>query len=368
MPRSRRGRGEGSIYKRADGTWCASISAGYDSDGKRRRKIVYGVTKQEVRDKLKDEHQRGYVKPGRLTVGQFLDHWLTNSVEPSLSPGTHTRYKGIVENHLKPFVGWMRLTMLEPVHVEKLYADMAKAGASLRSQELAGVTLGKALKAAVKLKLRTTNPARDVDKPRPEKRELHVWDKSQVDAFLKAAKPDRLYALYVLAIATGMRAGELLGLEWGDVDFENAAVTVQRTLEDIAGHPRVKEPKTRKSRRRIDLPPFAVKALHEHRKAMLAEGYAAAPVFCDSQGGYLRKQNVTRRSFHPAIEKAGVPRIRFHDLRHTAATLLLLAGENPKVVSERLGHATVAITLDVYSHVLPTMQKEAANRLQKLFG
>jgi integrase len=142
---------------------------------------------------------------------------------------------------------------------------------------------------------------------------------------------------YVLAIATGMREGELFALTWNDVDFKGAAVTVSKTLEDIAGQQRTKEPKTRKSRRRIDLPAFSVEVLHEHRKRMLSEGNASGPVFCDRAGGYLRRQNVLRRSLRPLMKAAGVPTIRFHDLRHTSATLLLLAGENPKVVSERLG-------------------------------
>ena len=153
------------------------------------------------------------------------------------------------------------------------------------------------------------------------------------------------------------------------MDLKRATVSVNRTLENLEGRLRPKEPKTAKSRRRIDLPCFAADPLVDHRKVMLTEGQAGTPiVFCDGNGGYLRVSNIRRRSFLPLIEKAEVPRIRFHDMRHTAATLLLLAGENPKVVSERLGHASIQITLDTYSHVLPTMQKGAADRLNKLFG
>lgn len=382
--RKRRGRGEGSIFKRKDGLWCASVSAGYNSTGRRRRRTVYGKTKTEVKEKLREVELEGLIETTRVTVGEFLTRWLDMSVKPSLATATYVRYKSVIEGHIKPHIGGMRLGKLEPVHVEQLYAAQAKAGTSLRNQELSGIILGKALKTAVRLKLIKNNPARDVDKPRPDKKEMKVWTKAQTAAFLKAAETDRLYAMYVLAIATGLREGELFALEWTDVDFAGAAVTVQRTLEDIDGHIRVKEPKTRKSRRRVDLPQFAVDALHEHRKAMLAEGHSHCPVFCDTTGGYLRRQNILRRSLRPLVAKANkaaeetaaktgaapevLPSIRFHDLRHTAATLLLLAGENPKVVSERLGHATIAITLDTYSHVLPTMGKEAAAKLDKLFG
>jgi integrase len=265
-----------------------------------------------------------------------------------------------------------------------MYAAQAKAGASARTQQLAGIVLSKALKSAVKLRLVPVNVARDVEKPRPGRKEMQVWSKIQVDVFLREAEADRLHALYVVAIASGMREGELFGLEWSDIDFAAAALSVNRTLEEIGGELRTKEPKTAKSRRRIDLPRFAVEALQDHRKAMLAEGHAAGRVFCDQKGGYLRVSNVRRRSFLAIIgrvnakateeaEKVGnqpalLPVIRFHDLRHTAATLLLLQGVHPKVVSERLGHADVTITLNTYSHVLPTMQKEAAEKLDRLFG
>jgi len=368
MARKRRGRGEGSIFKRADGRWSAEVSAGLREDGRRRRRTLYGPTKRDVQRQLHELQSQGFIDATRLTVGQFLDHWLETAVRPSLAPTTHERYKIVVDRYVKPHIGSMRLGKLAPVHVQALYVTQAKAGASLRNQELSGIVLGKALKTAVRLHLIATNPARDVDKPRPQKREMHVWDKGQVDVFLEHARSDRLYALYVLAVTSGMRSGEMFALEWSEVDFENAAVTVKRTLENIGGRLRPKEPKTRQSRRRIDLPQFAVNALHEHRKRMLAEGHAACPVFCDRDGGYLQRQNVKRRSFDRLIAAAGLPPIRFHDLRHTAATLLLLAGENPKVVSERLGHANVHITLDTYSHVLPTMQKGAARKLDKLFG
>lgn len=383
--RKRRGRGEGAVYRRSDGVWCGSVSAGYDSNGKRRRIVVYGKSKAEAQEKLRTAQVAGVPSEScRLTVKEFMLRWLETSVKPSLAPATHARYEQVVKTHINEHIGHRRLTKLEPIHVQHLFAAQEKAGASDRQRQLAGVILQKALNEAVRLQMVRHNPCLGIQKPRPEKKEMQFWNERQVGRFLKEAANDRLSTMYVLAIATGMREGELFGLEWSDVDFEAGAVSVNRTIEDITGTIRVKPPKTAKSRRRIDLPQAAVTALHEHRKAMLAEGHVSGPVFCDRDGGYLRRQNVLRRSFRPAIEavnkkeseaasEAGrkpdlLPVIRFHDLRHTSATLLLLQGVNPKVVSERLGHADVTITLNIYSHVLPTMQREAADKLNRVFA
>jgi integrase len=365
--RARRGRGEGSIFQRGDGLWVANVSAGFNANGKRRRRAVYGKTKREVQDKLKALGASDCnVDAGSMTVGALLVRWLETK-RTDTQPATHLRYKVIVVNHLTPRIGRLRLASIAPVNVEQLYREMERDGVSPRNRQLAGVVLSNALTYAVRLKLVPHNAAREIRKPRSQRKELRTWTAADAAAFLKATEFDRLHALYVLALATGMRQGELFALEWTDVDFEAGYLTVRRSLEDLGGTLRVKEPKTGKGRR-VDLPAFALDALHAHRKAMLAEGHRTAVVFVDADGGYLRRPNVLRRSFGPAMAKAEVPTIRFHDLRHTAATLLLAAGENVKVVSERLGHATTKITLDVYAHVLPTMQKSAADTMQKLLG
>ncbi len=368
--RARRGRGEGSIYQRGDGRWVATVSAGYSDTGKRRRKTIYGETKSEVQDKLRQaatEVANGApVETQKLTLGEFLDRWLA-TIKQSIAPTTHARYKSTIEHQIKPFIGGVRLSRLEPVHVEQLFVTLESKKNSPRSIQLAGMRLVSALAHAVKLGLVRSNAAREIDRPSVPKPELKCWNAGEVAAFLKAAKADRLSAMYVLALSSGMRQGELLGLQWADIDFTSGVVTVRRSLEELSGKVRLKSTKTGNSRR-IDLPPFAVDALRDHRAAMLAEGNIAAAVFCAPGGGFLRKGNVYGRSFIPLVTSAAVPRIRFHDLRHTHATLLLQAGENVKVVSERLGHASIAITLDTYSHVLPTMQKGAADKMQLLLG
>jgi integrase len=197
---------------------------------------------------------------------------------------------------------------------------------------------------------------------------MQVLTPEQVKSLLEAATMDRFHALYVLAVATGLRQGELLGLRWEDVDFGGAMLRVRFALHELDGHLSLDEPKTAKSKRPVDLPEVAVTALREHRERMLSEGHPHGLVFCDTDGGPVRRPNLIRRSFLPLLKTAGLPRIRFHDLRHTAATLLLLQGVHPKVVQERLGHSQISVTLDTYSHVLPSMGKEAAARLDAFFG
>ena len=207
-----------------------------------------------------------------------------------------------------------------------------------------------------------------VEKPKAKNKDIQHYDEDEATKFLEAAKADTYYALYVLAIMTGLRQGELFGLRWEDIDWKGSAIAVRRTVDNIKGKHKIENPKTEKGRRRVNLPKFALAALREHRKRTLSEGVSSVWVFSDSQGGLIRRYNFVRRSFYPIMERAKLRRIRFHDLRHTAATLLLLQGVHPKVVQERLGHATIGITLDTYSHVLPSLQQEAADKLDELFG
>jgi integrase len=225
-----------------------------------------------------------------------------------------------------------------------------------------------ALNAAVESMLIPYSPAAGVRKPKAHKTEMQVLDIDQVADFLVEAEKDRLHALYVTALDTGMRPGELFALEWGDIDLAGGFLMVRRSLEEIDGHIRIKDVKTPKARRRIHLAPQTVAALHEHRKRILVEGHVSGPVFCDTEGGYLRNSNLRQNSFKPILKRAGLPAIRLYDLRHTCATLLLLADEPAKVVSERLGHSTITLTLDTYSHVLPTMQQRAAEKMGRILG
>jgi integrase len=389
MARKRRGRSEGSIYFReTDKQWVGSISLGYDGTGKRKRRVVYGATKQEVAEKLRQLQLKAISGTlsdvSRLTVGDYLQRWLDNTAKNKVRATTLERYEVLVRLHLKPNLGGVQLGRLGAIHVEDCYAQMERDGDGAWTRRMAGTLLSNALRHAVRLKLIAFNPAADVVKARPRDKEMLFLTEPQTRAFLAAAESRRLFALFALAIGGGLRQGELLGLQWPDIDFERGALTVARTLGTVANQFVVKEPKSKHSRRTIKLPIFTLNALQEHRHAMLKEGNIAAPVFCTKSGQYITKSNLTRQVFKPILKSANeaararsieqgtqaavLPVIRFHDLRHTHATMLLSKGYSIKAVSHRLGHASIEITLKNYSHVLPEDDKALADGLDKMFG
>ncbi len=373
--RRRRGNNEGSIYQRADGRWCATITIGYGEDGKRRRRTVFGKTKKDVQAnlaKLASQKLDGTLgEPSKLTVAQFLRRWIEDTKRPpNVRYTTYVSYTGLLKNHIAPYIGGIRLSRLNAVQVRGLYAALQRDGVGSRTRQMAHDVLKSALKQAVKWGMLPRNVCDAVEKPKRRKQPMQYWTPEEAKKFLAEAAADRWFSLYVVAVTTGMRLGEILGLQWDDVDLEAGTIAVQHNLILAEGNGwELAEPKSDSGRRLIELPKVAVDALHAHRKESVTEGHAGSPfVFCDSQGGYLRQSNFTRRSYKPLLKRAGVREIRFHDLRHTMATMLLLSGEHPKVVQERLGHGRISMTLDTYSHVLPSMQKEAAAKLDRLFA
>lgn len=369
--RRRRGRGEGSIFYREDRKcWACTVTTGQDENGKRIRKTLYAKTKPELIEKLA-KHQADAIN-GLLadskgkTVGQFLKEWLEVSVKPNRRPNTYTSYEVMVRVHISPRIGHVQLSKLTPARVQALYVKMEREEVSPRLRQLAHAVLHKAIQDALTWGYVARNVVDAVERPKAPKKTFSVLDEEAVTKFFAAAKNDRLYALYVVAVAIGLRQGELLALQWEDINLRSGELSVRHTLTEIRGKLTLAEPKTSKSRRRVTLPQFAKVALREHKERMLAEGHINGYVFCDTKGGPLRKYNLTRRSFKPLLESVGLPDIRFHDLRHTAATLLLGANVNAKVVQEILGHSTIALTLDTYSHVLPHMQTEAAEKMDTI--
>lgn len=365
----RRGRGEGAIFKRRDGSWCAAITAGYGQDGKRRRKYVYAKTKRQVQEKLMRLQAGaldGFIESnGRLKVGEFLhDLWLDSVIRPKSRPSTCRLYETTIKKHIGPWIGGIQLCKLTPVHVQNLYATLERERRSPRLREMVHARLHCALRHALRMGMISRNPCEVVDRPRAASKTMRVLDGRQAKLFLGFAKNDRLYALYLLAVTTGLRQGELLGLQWAEVNFDQRTLSVQHSLAENAGKFYLETPKTKKGRRLVELTSQAVEALREHRKSMIREGNSGPWVFCDSEGGPLRKSNLIRRSFKPLLRNAGLPSIRFHDLRHTAATLLFAQGAHPKVVQELLGHAKIGLTLDLYSHSVPTLQRETVDRME----
>jgi integrase len=281
---------------------------------------------------------------------------------------THLRYKQVIDNQIAPYIGGLSLAKLSGLDVEDFYAEMKRKDVPPARRRQAALVLTNALRHAVRLKMIPPAPTAEVTKPKLAEREMRVLTDDEAKVFLAAARRSRHYALFALAVATGMRRGELLALHWPDVDFDAGTVTVRRTLVMVGQEFILKEPKTKASRRTISVPAFALDALHEHRKEMVARGFTDKAVFCNCRGGFIREYNLLRNSFQPILARAGLPKLRFHDLRHTHATALLSKGHPIKAVSQRLGHSDVGITLRVYAHVLSTDDAKLAGALQTMYA
>ncbi|QDU28506.1 Putative prophage phiRv2 integrase [Anatilimnocola aggregata] len=371
MSRKRRGRGEGSIYQRADGTWCATISVGYNNDGKRKRRTLFGDTKQKVQEKLgklsREITHLSDIEPQRIKVGEYLDRWLKDGAKPRVRMTTFDNYERAVNLHIKPYLGGLQLARLTGLNIHGLYSTLEQAGKSPDTIRLTHAVLHRALRQAVKWRLIPFNTCSDVDRPKVEKKSISPYTVEQVKTLLTAAQGDRYEAIFVLGVTTGMRLGELFGLQWSDVNLAGQAIMVQHALVELRGRLTLTEPKTARGRRRIELPRMAIDALVQHQARMLEEGFAGGGyVFCNYHGGPLRRSHFHFRHFKPLLVRANLPEIRFHDLRHTSATLLLSQGVHPKVVQERLGHSQISVTMDTYSHVLPSLQLEAAGKFDQM--
>jgi integrase len=374
MTRARRGRGEHGIYQRAsDGLWVASVSLGYDAGGKRKRRVLYGKTKREVREKIDrltvDAADGVAAEPNRMTVKDLLDRWLELEVKPNRAPATHKSYSDTARLHINPHIGGVRLKDLDAIRVAGLYAALERVGVPDRTRELTHAVLRRALKRAVAWKLKGFNPAADVERPRVRRRANPAIAPEQAAALLAAAVGHRLEALFVLAVASGMREGDLFALRWRDVDMATGRVHIRHSLEELDGNLRLKEPKSEAGRRTVTLPGLARESLAEHRKRMLAEGHYGqdSPVFPDTSGGWLRKSNFLRKVYTPVRAKAGLAGVRFHDWRHFHATQLVELGESAKVIQERIGHADVATTLRFYVHPRQEAHQAAADRFDAAF-
>lgn len=364
--KKRRGHGEHHIRQRSNGLWQMDLSLGFDSSGKRIRKSVYGRTKAELHEKrkrLESEHGNPKRQMTPITFKELADLWLNQHHGKKT---TVEGYRRKLTNHIKPVIGHLFVDRITPQLIQRVLDGIGLSG-STKAECLTimrGVfTLG------VEWNHATTNPAKSVRRPRVETQEPKPLTVKQCKAFLEAAEDDRLYAYFVLAISTGLRESEMFGLQWSDIDLKAKTLRVNRRLLEVDGEFDVDIPKTATGRRMVNLPKVATKALSEHKARMKKAGTLDSPwVFHDTRGGPLRRQNVMRRHFRKILENAGLPRVRIHDLRHTAATLLLAAGEHPKVVQERLGHSRISTTLEIYSHVLPGMQEKAASRIDKMLG
>ncbi len=351
----RRDKGDGSVYRRKDGR-----VVGEWTDALGRRRYVSGKSKNDVKAKLRKrlaEAEAGEVyDDGGLTLGDYLDKWLGN-VRGTVKERTWERHAEVVRLHIKPTLGAAKLAGLDALKVQSLYTAKLDSGLSPRTVQIVHATLHKALKQAVRWRLVPRNVCGDVDPPRPPRREVRPLSAGEARALLDAVRGDPLEALYVLAVTTGMRQGELLGLQWADVDFDSRVLRVRRTV--WAG--KSSAPKTAASRRQIGLGGRAARALAEHRDRATGSEW----VFASKTGRTpIGVHNFLNRSWCPLKRKAGLPEAtRFHDLRHTCATLLLGRGVHPKLVQALLGHASIEMTMNTYSHVMPEMSGAASRAM-----
>jgi integrase len=372
--------GEGSVRSKArsDGRWEARYTV--QVEGVWKRRTVYGRTREDagkrLREALTARDNGALPAPARETVGTYLEGWLAGA-EATVRPRTRDSYRQIVRTHLIPRLGRIAITKLGPQQVQRMYGDLLEAGLSPKTIANVHGVLHRALQQAFRWRILPTNVADLVDPPRVPRREMKALSPDQARDVLRAAENanDPLEALYRLAISAGLRQGELLALRWPDVDLDRGAVRVVATLEQRRGQtPVLAQPKSDRSRRQVDLGPATVGALRAHKAEAIKDALASGQTY-DRTGfvfsrpdGRPLSMSIVGKSWTRLNALAGVPQVRFHDLRHTAATLLLSRGVHPKVVSELLGHSTVAITLDVYSHVIPSMQREAAQVMDDLLG
>ena len=372
---AKRGNGEGSIYRRkSDGYWVGSLSL---PDGT--RKVFYGKKQSEVIAKLDEaanDLRHGMLAVGpNVTLQEYLENWLEHVHKPLVRLSTYLNYRKLLKNYIVPGLGKVKMHRLTPQQVQAFYSKKISDGLSPKTVNNIHGVLHKALDNAVKWNILPRNVCDAVTPPRIPRKEKNVLTKEQAQLLLQEVKAHRLEALLALAITTGMREGELLALRWQDISFEDRSLQVKRAVSYLKEYGYVEsEPKTAKSRRTIKLPVFVIEILKRHRAQQEERQREAGSVwmskdlvFTNAQGYYFSSSTM-RKVFRRFLISIGLPHMRFHDLRHSAATILLTMKVHPKVVQEILGHSQIAMTLDVYSHALPSMQEDVTKQWDSEFG
>lgn len=371
----------GSIQKRSKNTWRLVFDLERNHTGKRNQKVVtVRGTKREAEAELSriiaEVDSGGFADPGTITVEEYFKRWLEH-VATKTSAKTHERYAGIVRLGIVPHLGSAKLSKLRPMDIQTFYADALSRGRARTQGGLSQRTvlhyhriLSQALKQAVRWQLLPRNPADAVEPPRPEQRDMVVLDGEQMIKLLDGSRGTPLYIPVLLAITTGMRRGEVLALRWSDVDLDRASLAVTQTLEKSKKDGlRFKQPKTKRSRRNISLASITVEALRKHRLEQaelclkLGRGWEDSGLVCSRFDGAPINPNTLSSGFASLVRTMDIPNVTFHGLRHSHATQLFKEGVHPKVAQERLGHSTISVTLDLYSHVMPGMQEDAALRV-----
>ena len=371
----KRANGDGSIRKRKDGRWEGRYVVGHDPiTGKMISRNVLGKTQAEVKEKLRtaieNSKRLDYTQTGKYTVGQWMDEWFEAYAKVKVRPSSHQTYKGYIENHIKPNIGDIPIEKLTSLQLQKFYrqlltegrvprieSEKQPRGLSAKTVRNINQVISSAMDMAVRHKLILSNPTEGCELPKVEHREMKTLPAEQLGAFLRAAKESGVYELYYMDLATGLRRGELLGLKWEDIDLQNGIIHVRRQVARVDGEVKELPLKTKNAYRNISISQDAVAMLTEmevHRSSDY--------VFPSSTGGPISPDSVNNM-LHRVLKRAGLPSIRFHDLRHTFATLALQNGVDIKTVSGMLGHFSAGFTLDTYAHVTTSAQKEAARTM-----
>jgi len=368
----RRSHNEGSIYEAPYGRWRAQVSL---PSGRRisktfddRKAAAAWRTAQ-----IKALQDGSFTAPERITLGQLLDRWMRDVGAHTLRPKTIIIYESAIRVHIGPALGHVRLNRLSPADLQQFYSAKLAEQLSPTTVRHFHALIHRVLRQAVKWGLVARNVADAADPPRRNRPQTAVLTPDQARTFLEAAREDRLFVLYLLAITTGMRQGELLGLHWANVDLEGGTIRITTTMQRLWKRGMVEgEPKTRAGRRSVAIASPLVAALREHRRCLLKERLFAGGqwqdhdlVFPNTIGKPLTPTHLCK-GIRRHLEAASLPRIRFHDLRHTAATLMLAVGIPGKVVQETLGHADIGMTLNTYTHLIPELQRDGADRMAKL--
>ncbi len=370
----RRGHGEGSIYLRKDGRYAASLRL---EDGK--RKYFYDKKKSVVQEQLRqaiNEQKQGILATGpHQKLKDYLIQWLEDVHKQDVLDSTYARHKSTINYHIIPELGHIQVHKLTPQQLKSFYSRKLNEGCAAGSVRIMHTVLSSALKNAVKWGLVSRNVCELVSMPRGERREALPLTKEQAQKLLDVVHNGRWEVLFTMALITGMREGELLALRWQAIDFERSNLYINQTVVILPGVGFVEhQPKTARGRRNVRLPKFVIEALYRQRERVnemrLKSGGTWQEndlVFPNLHGGFIYRTNL-HRVFRRILAAAGLPIVRFHDLRHSTATILLTMGVHPKVVQEILGHASISMTLDTYSHLVPSMHDDVIQKWEDAFG
>ena len=371
----KRANGEGNIRKRKDGRWEGRFTVGHDPiTGKQIIKSVLGKTQAEVKEKLKkalaESGQVDFTKSGKYTVGIWMDEWFENVAKIKVRASSHQTYKGYIDNHIKPNIGNIPIEKLTTMDLQKFYRKLLTKGRierveskdqpkglSAKTVRNINQVISSAMDLAVAQKIIPANPTNACALPKIEHQEMQTIPAEQLQAFLQEAKASGVYEMYYIELATGLRRGELLGLKWQDIDWKNGVIKVRRQVARVDGQIKEAPLKTKNSYRTVTISQQAIEVLKEQKKKS-NDTY----VFPSPNGGPISPDSVNNM-LKRVLERAGIPKVRFHDLRHTFATIALQNGVDIKTVSGMLGHFSAGFTLDTYAHVTTSAQKEAAQTM-----